>query len=382
MEELGINDDIPIPEGGAADKDDSGRLTGIFREKAMDLIFDNMPKRSLDQVEEALIAAGKDLLSKGITAVHSDDLAEFDQIEPVLNLYQRLYSEGKLPRVHLHIHHKHLAEARKLDLETGVRLGDGITIAGVKIFADGSLGARTAALKDDYSDAPGEKGILIYTDQELYQMAKDAQTAGFALAIHAIGDRTAEQALKIIKRVEDENPEPHLRHRLIHAQILNDQIMEQMVEYNVIAEIQPIFLNTDHNWAGERLGERIKTCYNWQTMWQKGIRLSGSSDCPVEPVNPLWGIYCSVTRKDLEGEPEGGWYSKEALTLKQALHLFTTCAAYTGGEEDIAGSLEEGRRADLVILDRPIDEIPLDEIKDLEVIMTILDGKIVYQKQD
>ncbi|WP_127016645.1 amidohydrolase [Anoxybacter fermentans] len=381
LELLGIDESTPVPEGGAIDRDQSGRLSGIFREKAMELVFDRLPKKSLKEVEKALIKAGQSILSYGITTVHTDDLAEFDDIEPLFELYRKLWQEGKIPRTHLHIRSKHLDQAKALGLETGTKL-DGITIGAVKIFADGSLGARTAALLEDYSDAPGEKGILIYSDEELYQMVKDAHSADFAVAIHGIGDAASSQALRVIGQVQKEDPRPYLRHRLIHAQILNDEIMEQMVEYGVIGEIQPIFINTDLHWAENRVGERIHTSYNWQTMWQKGIRLTGSSDCPVEPVNPLLGIYSAVTRKDLNGKPEEGWYSKEALSLEQALQLFTSCGAYAGGEEGDAGSLTVGKVADLVVLDRPIDRISLDEIKDIKIDMTIMDGKVVYQRDN
>lgn len=380
LKTFNISDNIQTPEGGAIDRDKSGQLTGVFREKALDLIFDKIPARSMTEIEELLIAAGSSVLAHGITTIHTDDLAEFDDLLPVVQLYQKLFSRGQIPKTHLHIKSHHLEQAQALGYKTGVKIG-GITIGAVKLFADGSLGARTAALSEGYSDLPTEKGILCYSDEELYQLVKEAHQADFAVAIHGIGDAATSQALRIIGQVQTENPKPDLRHRLIHAQILNQEVMAEMYKYGVIAEIQPIFINTDLHWAEKRVGQRIQTSYNWQTLWQKGIRLSGSSDCPVEPVNPLWGIYSAVTRKDLAGCPDQGWYRKEALNLEQALQLFTTCGAYTGYEEAENGMLALHRQADLVVLDRPIDLIDLDEIKDVQVEMTIINGQIVYQKK-
>ncbi len=376
---LGIDETTPDLEGGVIDQDVNGRLTGVFREKEIDYVFECLPKKSFNEIEEALVRAGKSVLSYGITTIHTDDLDGFQDLEPILELYQKLFREHKIPRVHLHLHNHHLKQAKALGLKTGVEI-DGITIGAVKIFADGSLGARTAALLEDYSDLKGEKGILIYSDNELYQLIKEAHSADFAVAIHGIGDAACSQAVRMIGRVQDENHKPYLRHRLTHAQILNEEILADMVRYRITGEIQPIFINTDLHWAESRMGERIQTAYNWQTMWQKGIHLSGSSDSPVEPVNPLLGIYAATTRKDLVGNPKGGWYPKEALILDQALQLFTICGAYTGSEEEDRGSLVTGKYADLVVLDRPIDQISLDEIKDVKVEMTIIDGKIVYQK--
>ncbi len=379
LEMMSIKDSTPCPEGGAIDFDELGHLTGVFRENAMALIFDNLPESTLEDVEEALIAGGRGVLSQGITTVHTDDLGGYDDIQPMIQLYRRLYLEGKLPKTHMHIKPEQLKQAVELGYKTGTKL-DGITIGAVKIFTDGSLGARTAALCEEYSDAAGQKGILCYSDTELYKIIKEAHGADFAVAIHGIGDAATAQAVRIIARVQEENPKYYLRHCLIHAQILTEEIMETMLKYGILAEIQPIFINTDLHWAESRVGQRIKTSYNWQTLWEKGIKISGSSDCPVEPVNPLWGIYSAVTRKDLAGNPPGGWYPEEALTFNQALQLFTVCGAYAGAEENEKGIIAEGMSADLVVLDRPIDSISADEIKDIQIVMTIINGKIVYQK--
>lgn len=379
LQMLGLHDQIEAPEGGAVDRDANGRLTGVFRELAMDLVYENLPHRGMDEVEENLRMAGESILSLGITTVHTDDLGGVENLEEFIAMYRQLWRMGKLPRTHLHIHFEGLEQAKALGLKTGVSQ-DGITIGAMKIFADGSLGARTAAMVEDYSDRPGERGILVYSDEELYRMAKAAHSADFAIAIHGIGDAATAQAVRIMARVQAEEPKPELRHRLVHAQILNDAIMEQMVTYNIIGEIQPIFINTDLHWAESRVGSRMRTSYNWQTMLQKGIHLTGSSDCPVESANPFFGIYAAVTRRDLEGQPEAGWYPAEGLTFEQAMDLFTRGGAYMGHEEEVAGSLTVGKRADLTIIDRPIDQIRPEEIKDVHVCMTVMDGKIVYTK--
>lgn len=343
----------------------------------MDLVADRLPHRSMEEIEKALATAGESLLAQGLTTVHADDLSGVGDIAPRFELYRKLFRAGKLPKVHLHIRSEHLAQARELGIKTG-DCQDGITVGAVKIFTDGSLGARTAAMLEDYSDCPGEKGILIFSDEELYKQVKAAHSADFNVAIHAIGDAATAQVMRIISRVQTEDPRPYLRHRMIHAQILNPAIIEEMARYQVIAEIQPIFINTDLQWAEKRVCERIRSSYNWRTLLEKGIKLTGSSDCPVEPVNPLFGIYSAITRKDLAGRPESGWYLEEGLSKEQALELYTLGGAYTGGEEQVTGSLSQGKVADLVLLDRPIDQVPADQIKDIRVLMTILDGKIVY----
>lgn len=377
LQVLKIDETTPVPEGGAMDRDAAGQLTGIFRENAMGLVTSKLPHRTDEDLAHALTLAGESVLSLGITTVHTDDLGGVHDIKSRFELYRGLFLAGKLPKVHLHIHSEQLDEAVALGWKTGTKL-DGITVGGVKIFADGSLGARTAAMLEDYSDCLGEKGILIYSDEDLYKMVKAAHSADFTVALHAIGDAAGAQVMRIIGRVQDEDPKPQLRHRMIHAQILNPEIIDAMARYRVIGEIQPIFINTDLHWAERRVGERIRTSYNWQSLWQRGIRLTGSSDCPVEPVNPLYGIYSAVTRKDLKGRPAGGWYPEEALALEQALALYTTCGAYTGREESEAGLIAAGKTADLIVLDRPIDGVPAEEIKDLKVLMTVMDGKVMY----
>lgn len=379
LQVLGLDDSIVAPEGGAIDRTPEGRMTGVFRETAMDLVFGQMPHRGMDELEENLRVAGESVLSLGITTVHTDDLGGVEDLSVFIEMYRKLWRAGQLPRTHLHIHFEELEQAKALGLKTGISR-DGITIGAVKIFADGSLGARTAAMLEDYSDAPGERGILIYSDAELYRMVKAAHSADFSLAIHGIGDAATSQAVRIMARVQEEEPKPYLRHRMVHAQILTEEVIALMAQYNIIAEIQPVFINTDLHWAARRVGERMKTSYNWQTLLQKGIHLTGSSDCPVEPVNPFYGIYAATTRRDLEGQPNEGWYPEEALTREQAFDLFTGGGAYTGHEEAVAGSLTEGKRADLILIDRSIDQIPLEEIKDVNVLMTIMDGRIVYQK--
>lgn len=380
LQMLGIDDSVAAPGGGAVDRDAGGRLTGIFRETAMKLVFDRLPHRGMDEIEENLRRAGESLLSLGITTVHTDDLGGVDHLAEWFALYRKLWRAGKLPRTHLHIHFEELEQAKALGFKTGLTR-DGVTVGAVKIFADGSLGARTAAMTDDYTDAPGERGILVYRDAELYQMVKTAHAADFAVAIHGIGDAAAMQAVRAITRVQEEDPRPYLRHRLIHAQILNDEIMDLMVKSHIIGEIQPIFIQTDLHWAAQRVGERMKTSYNWQSMLQRGIHLTGSSDCPVEPANPFYGIYAAIARRDLEGRPEQGWYPEEGLTYEQAMRLFTIGGAYTGHEEDAAGTLTVGKRADLIIVDRPIGRIPPEELKNAGVVMTVMDGRIVYARE-
>jgi hypothetical protein len=268
-------------------------------------------------------------------------------------------------------------------MAAGYRLGEGddfFRLDTVKLYIDGSLGSRTAWLLEDYSDDKGNKGFAVYSDDNrLFEVVERAHKMGTGAVMHCIGDAACEQAISAIEAAQKKYPHIKPRHGIIHAQILNEDLCKRMVADGLHVYIQPIFIEYDLHMAEERVGaERMKTSYHWRTMKDMGIQMAMGTDCPVESFNPMLNIYSAVTRKDLDGDPAEGWYPEEALTLKEAIDGYTYMSARMSGEEDRKGRLMPGMLADLVVLTEDIFSVPADEIKDITVAMTMVDGRIVY----
>lgn len=387
LELSGINKDTKDPDGGRIDKDpETGEPTGILRENALYLPYERIPKSNdIDKIKE-LIATGIENANKaGLTSIQTDDFSHIDSYENVIKAYLQLKEEGRLnARINLQMLLKDLDMLRSF-LKLNIKTGDGdesLRFGPLKVLADGSLGSRTAAMEEPYSDDQNTDGVLIYGDEEIYKILETAHKSGLQLAVHAIGDRCMNQILDAYKSINENYPKDDPRFRIIHAQIASKEIFEKFLELKAIADIQPVFMKTDMYMAEDRVGEsRMKTSYAWKTMMEMGIHIAGGSDCPIEPFDPILGVYSAVTRKDLKGNPEEGWYPEESLSLYDALKLFTTNSAYSTFEEDIKGKIKVGMLADLVILSDNITEIPNENIKDLEIDMTIVGGKIVYTRQ-
>ncbi|QIB26353.1 amidohydrolase [Caloranaerobacter azorensis] len=382
----GITKETRDPEGGKIDRDPvTGEPTGILRENAVYLVYNLIPfTEDIGEIKEIIQSAIDDANKVGITSIQTDDFSHLKSYKKILYAYQELKNEKKLnARINLQMlldTKDKLIDFLKMNKKTGD--GDEMVKFGpLKLLADGSLGSKTAALEAPYSDDINTKGVLIYTTEEIEKILTLAHVNGLQLAVHTIGDRAMKQVLSIYYRLNKMYYRKDARFRLIHCQILSRDIIEQFKKLNVIADIQPIFIKTDMQIAESRVGkERLKYSYAWNTMHNEGIFLSGGSDAPVEPFNPLYGIYCAVTRKDLNGYPEKGWYPEEKLDLYTALKLFTINPAYCTFEENIKGSIKTGKLADLVVLSEDITKIPLDKIKDVKVDMTVLSGKVIFSR--
>jgi len=221
----------------------------------------------------------------------------------------------------------------------------------------------------------------MYTRDKLEEIITTAHNAGMQVAIHCIGDKTMHMVFDVIKKACKNKPRKDPRHTIIHCQITNETLLNKFIELNVIASIQPIFINYDLHMAERRLGkERVKNSYNWKSMFDKGIHVACGSDCPVELPDVLPGIYAAVTRKDLNGYPENGWMPEQKISVHQALYGFTLGSAYASFNENIKGSIETGKLADMSVLSDDIFEIEPDKIKDVEVMMTFVNGELVYKK--
>ncbi len=381
-----IFDNPPEVEGGGIDKDEKGAPRGILREMAMTLVYKKIPPLRKEEIKAILVKAANNCIKEGLTSVQSDDFEAIKgDFREVLNAYLELDDAGRLPiRVNEQVQ---LPTLKKLEtfLKLGYKTGDGsrfFKIGPLKLLSDGSLGGRTAALSEPYEDETTTAGILIFTPDELYALVEKAHTNGLQVAVHAIGDRAMEMVLETYRKVMEKHPKKDPRFRVIHCQITTEEIIDKFKEYDVIADIQPIFVASDLSIVESRVGEeRAKWTYNWKTLLEKGARVSAGSDCPVEPFNPLFGIYAAVTRKNLEGYPEGGWLPDQKLSVEEALYIYTMGSAYCTFEENIKGSITPGKLADMVVLSEDIFNIEPDYIKDVKVEKTIIDGKVMYEKE-
>lgn len=379
LELTGANKDTTV-KGGIFDLGEDGELNGIIRENALDWFMERLPARTVDEIKEAICAATEEALRYGITSVHTSDLhsCSFDVMYAA---YLQLKEEGRLPlRICQQLY---LPDLRQLEsyLSKGFepRQGDDFFRLGpVKLLTDGCLGARTASLRHDYSDDPGNRGMDIYEQEELNALVLRAHEAGMQLFIHAIGDAALENSLKALDNALKKCPAPH-RHIINHFQIGAPDLFRKAARLGVLAAVQPGFVSSDWKIAEGKIGpERLKHSYAWKSISDHGILLLGSSDCPVESCNPFHGIYAAVTRKDLEGNPVDGLTPFEKLDLRQAIDMYTTNGAYGSFEESRKGFLSEGCLADLVVLSEDPFDAAEAALKDIRVLMTIVDGEVRY----
>ncbi|MEM2105791.1 MAG: amidohydrolase [Candidatus Bathyarchaeia archaeon] len=355
-----------VVNSGKVDLDVSGEPTGILRESAMELVWRVIPKPDFKSMEEYCLRACQEALRVGLTGVHWI-VDSVDEIRVV----QKLFFEGKLPlRVYLGVPARLLDALACLGLFSG--FGNSMLKLGfVKVFADGSLGARTAALKEPYSDDPKTSGVLLYTQRSLNRLVLKAHKASLQLAVHAIGDRAVEAALKAYEKAFKAFPRANHRHRIEHCSVLNPRLIRRMKRLGLIASVQPHFVVSDF-WVFQRVGERRgRWVYPFKTLMREGIVVCSGSDSPVEPINPLLGVWAAVAKTNL---------AEERLSLDEALRTYTLNAACASFEENLKGSIEVGKLADLTVLSEDLDRIPPEKIRDVSVEMVIVGGKIVYEK--
>lgn len=357
---------------------------GIFQEDALNILYNAIPSPDLNDIKAIISEACSHLIKNGITSVQTDDLCTMpDQdYKKVICAYNELNLENKLPvRVYqqcLFFDKSNFESFAKSGYKTG-QGDDFFKIGPLKLLLDGSLGARTALLRKDYSDCPGNKGISSFSQSELNDFFNISQKYNFQVAAHAIGDKAMDMFIESVRSYNSKETF-NSRHGIVHAQITDSSIMKAMKELNLLAYIQPIFLDYDLHIVDSRVGSRSLESYAFKTMTDLGIKICGGSDAPVVSFNPFENIYSAVVRKDLEGNPDIAYLPNEKLSVIEALKLFTINSAYSSFEENIKGSLEIGKLADLIILDKDIFEIDETEIKNITVETTIIDGNIVYTK--
>jgi predicted amidohydrolase YtcJ len=256
-----------------------------------------------------------------------------------------------------------------------------LSVRSVKLYADGALGSRGAALLEPYSDQPGNRGLLFQSEKDLHAQIDKALSGGFQVCVHAIGDAGNRQVIEAFARMKRMGPEKgtDLRHRIEHAQVVSLADIPNFKQLGIIASMQPTHATSDMNMAEARVGrERIKGGYAWRRFLEAGVRIAAGSDFPVESPNPFWGLHAAVTRQDHQDRPPGGWYPDQALTLKEAFRAFTLDAAYAGHQEKHLGSLEPGKQADFILVDRDIFSADPKTLWQTEVLQTWVAGRRVY----
>ena len=376
----GVNRGTADPPGGRILRRADGSPSGVFVDNAMALVTKAMPPASQGDFERWIVAATTACARLGLTEVQ--DASGYGPAD-VASL-ETLAAAGSLPiRVYATVSPEpgSLAAA----FRKGARVGQGsdfLTVRAIKAYADGALGSRGAALLADYSDEPGNRGLLVTPPERLAEVARSAREHGWQLWIHAIGDRgnrVALDAFGAANRAVPKAPPGGGRPRIEHAQVVASGDIPRFSKEGVIASIQPTHATSDMGWAEKRVGpDRIAGAYAWRTFVRTGAKLTGGSDFPVESENPLLGFYAAFTRQDPAGEPPGGWRPQERLSRSEALALFTSDAAWAAFEEDRRGRIAAGYDADLTVLAGDPMTAPPGKVASIPVVLTVVGGRIAW----
>jgi len=378
MRLAGVSRDTPDPQGGKIITDSRGYATGVFIDAAEGYVNSIIPPDSDLKRKLAFEKALEQMAKEGLTSVHDAGVGvktwelykEFADSE---KLTARIYGmiSGAGP----------VFDTLSANGPINSYANDMLSLRSVKLYSDGALGSRGAAMIQPYSDDPGNRGLLFVTQDEMNSMASKVMGKGFQANIHAIGDAGNRQVLDAIQFGKDQHGDQRLRNRVEHAQIVSLDDIPRFKELDVIASMQPTHATSDKNMAEDRVGpQRIKGGYAWQTFLDQGTVVAAGSDFPVEYSNPFFGLYSAVTRMGQDGEPIGGWYPEESLSREQALRAFTLDAAYAAHQEDVLGSLEPGKWADFIFIDNDYFNAQDSDIWNIQVLETWVAGKKVFEK--
>ncbi len=376
----GIDERTPDPPNGKILRS-GGRPIGVLIDDAMDLVADIVPQPTKEMKRRAILRAAQLCMSAGLVGVHEAGVSN-----ETLEVYREMADSEELPfYVYVMIDGKDSALDGLLKAGPEVRRGGVLTVRAIKLYADGALGSRGAALLEPYSDDPANSGLLMVDEDSLAAFTENALRHKFQVCVHAIGDRANRVVLNAYARamVAAGVDGPDARLRIEHAQILAPSDIPRFGSLGVIASMQPIHCTSDMPWAPSRLGSsRLPGAYAWHSVLKSGAHLAAGSDFPVEPYDPLLGFYAAVTREGTDGWPVNGWRPSEKMTREEALAAYTYGAAYAAFEEDVAGTLAPGKRADMTVLSSDIMEVPKHDILKAEVVMTIVGGRVLYQQEE
>lgn len=376
-----ITEHTLVPEGGEIRKDKEGKLTGVISENALNLIFSVIPVPDDSEIATAASHFSTYLAERGLTSFHGvingdirfkSDHSDSDE----LSLYratQMNISQDCSAYIETDYREKAL-EIGDLALQNSSSSSK-FKIGGLKLYLDGSFGARTACMFEPFTDAPETCGFCVIEEEDIYDKMKIAHNKNFQIIIHAIGDKANRIAMDMYKKLLKEFPRNNHRHRIEHASILTKDVISDMAEYGIIASCQPPFINSEHDWLSKRIGDaRCKYTYPMKSIVDAGVVLASGSDCPVEDPNPIMGLHALVTRNSFIPE--------QCLSIEEALKSYTINAAYAAFEENIKGSIEVGKFADLVILDKNPLQISEDKIREITILETIVKGETVYKLEN
>jgi predicted amidohydrolase YtcJ len=365
------------PPGGRIVRDAAGDPTGVLVDNAEKLVEAHVPEATGADLDRRLLRAVRECNRVGLTGVHDAGTSE-----AVLTSLRRLGEQGRLTvNVYCLLDTDEPGFVRRYLRSGSTSEFDGsLVVRAVKIRADGALGSRGAALLADYSDDPGNVGLSVDPPDSLLAWTREALRFGFQVGTHAIGDRGNRATLDAYQHALAETPRVDARLRVEHCQVVDVADLPRFASMGVIASMQPTHATSDMPWAEKRVGtDRLAGAYAWRTLLDSGAVLAFGSDFPVESADPLWGIYSAVTRMDHDGNPPGGWRAEQSLTPEEAVRSFTFGSAYAAFDENDAGTIEVGKRADLSIFDRDVLAIPPREILDTRAAITIVRGKVVYE---
>lgn len=381
MSKAGISRETPDPSGGLIIKDRRGNPSGVLIDGAMDLVDAVIPEANDALRQIALEKALAELRSLGITSTHDAG------VNHVAYQLYRSFADQNLLTTRIYGMISGVGTDFDLISADGLLknyLNDFLSVRSVKLYGDGALGSRGAAMIHPYHDDPSNSGLLFYGPDSLSRLIEKAVRKGYQVNVHAIGDAANRVALDAFSMVQDSLPTSReLRHRIEHAQVVSFNDFNRFVDLDIIASMQPIHATSDMNMAEDRVGsDRIKGAYAWRTFLDRGVVLASGSDYPVENANPFHGLYAAVTRRDTLGNPLDGWYPEQKLTRIEALRSFTIDAAYAGHQEMTLGTLNTGKWADFIVLDQDYFTMPESDIWKIKVLQTFVAGKRVYQSAE
>ncbi|AQU79595.1 amidohydrolase [Planococcus faecalis] len=361
------------PEGGLIVRDADGEPTGYLLDAAQDLVSNQVPEVSVNYLTRALQKSVDHLLSLGLTGAHTEDMGYYGHYSRPLEAFKNVIGDHMKFRAHLLRAHSAFEEM----MENASYAEPFIDPGPMKIFADGSIGGRTALLSKPYNDDPSTVGVAIQSDEELKRLVSVARKHGEAVAIHVIGDLGLEMALDAI---EAHPVSAHKRDRLIHAMVVREDLVARMQQIEVALDLQPSFVTSDFPWVVERLGEgRLEWSYAWKKLLDHGLICAGGSDAPIEEADPRLGIYAAVTRRK-PYETHAGYQPEEKLSRFEAVQLYTSGSAATIGKENVRGIIREGFDADFTVFDRDLFAGNEEQILEVETVMTVVAGEIMYQQ--